>query len=251
MPTKLQDYATKYETIRFRREDGILEMTLHTNGDSLRWGPAAHANLEEAFVDVGRDPENQIVILTGTGNEFSGPEVTPSTDRAVPKLTPDQWGKLGSEARRFTMNMLNIEVPMIGVVNGPALRHPELPLLCDIVIGAEDCSFQDSAHFRGGMVPGDGVNVVFTLLLGLNRARYFLYTAQTIGAQQALELGLVNELHPKDTVLARAWEHARNLMKQSALNRKYTRWLLTEPLRRQMNELLGYGLAMEGLVICN
>ncbi|MPZ44556.1 MAG: enoyl-CoA hydratase/isomerase family protein [Betaproteobacteria bacterium] len=251
MPTQLKDYADKYETIRFRREDGILEMTLHSNGDSLRWGPAAHSNLEEAFNDVGRDPENQIVILTGIGAEFSGPEVTPSTDRAVPKLTPEQWGKLGSEARRFTMNMLNIEVPMIGVVNGPALRHPELPLLCDIVIGSDDCSFQDSAHFRGGMVPGDGVNVVFTLLMGMNRGRYFLYTAQTIGAKQALEMGLVNELHAKDEVLARGWEHARNLMKQSALNRKYTRWLLTEPLRRQMNELLGYGLAMEGLVICN
>ncbi|MGH8663761.1 MAG: enoyl-CoA hydratase/isomerase family protein, partial [Burkholderiales bacterium] len=107
------------------------------------------------------------------------------------------------------------------------------------------------AHFRGGMVPGDGVNVVFTLLMGMNRGRYFLYTAQTIGAKQALEMGLVNELHAKDKVLARGWEHARNLVKQSALSRKYTRWILTEPLRRQMNELLGYGLAMEGLVICN
>ena len=99
------------------------------------------------------------------------------------------------------------------------------------------------------MVPGDGVHVAFQLLLGFNRARYYLYTAKTINAQQALEWGLVNELHPKDKVLARAWEHARTLMKQTAMNRKYTRWLLAEPLRRQMNELLGYGLALEGLVI--
>lgn len=138
---------------------------------------------------------------------------------------------------------------MTGVVNGPALRHPELPLLCDIVIGSEDCAFQDSAHFRGSMVPGDGVNVVFQTLMGMNRARYFLYTAQTIQAKQALDYGLVNELLPKDKMLARAWEHARNLMKQNAMNRKYTRWLLTEPLRRQMNEVLGFGLALEGLVI--
>jgi enoyl-CoA hydratase/carnithine racemase len=88
------------------------------------------------------------------------------------------------------------------------------------------------------------------MLMGMNRGRYFLYTAQTISAQQALDLGLVSELHPKDKVLTRGWEHARNLMKQSALNRKYTRWVLTEPLRRQMNDVLGFGLAMEGLVIC-
>lgn len=248
--TKFDDYANKFETIRFRREDGILEMTIHTKGDSLRWGPVAHADLEQAFLDIGRDPENQIIILTGTGAEFSGPEIIPSADRAVPKLSAEQWGKLGSESRRFTMNQLNIEVPMIGVVNGPALRHPELPLLCDIVIGSDDCAFQDSAHFRGGMVPGDGVHVIFPLLMGTNRGRYFLYTAQRLSAKEALDYGLVNELLPKDKVLPRAWEHARNLLNQSPLNRKYTRWLLTEPLRRQMNELLGYGLALEGMVIC-
>jgi enoyl-CoA hydratase/carnithine racemase len=248
--TKYEDYANKFETIRFRREDGILEMTLHTKGDSLRWGPVAHADIEQAFLDIGRDPENQIIILTGIGPEFSGPEVTPSGDRAVPTLSAEAWGKLGSESRRFTMNQLNIEVPMIGVVNGPALRHPELPLLCDIVLGSDDCAFQDSAHFRGGMVPGDGVHVIFPLLMGNNRGRYFLYTAQRLSAKEALDYGLVSELLPKDKVLARAWEHARNLLKQTPLNRKYTRWLLTEPLRRQMNELLGYGLALEGMVIC-
>ncbi|MGZ8209337.1 MAG: hypothetical protein ACXWUH_02410 [Burkholderiales bacterium] len=58
------------------------------------------------------------------------------------------------------------------------------------------------------------------------------------------------ELLPKDKVLARAWEHARNLMKQSAMNRKYTRQILIEPLRRKMNNILAYGLALEGLVIC-
>ena len=100
MATRFEDYANKFETIRFRREDGILEMTLHTNGGSLRWGPAAHSNLEEAFNDVGRDPEHQIIILTGAGAEFSGPEVPSSTDRAVPKLTP----KVAEESYRVWLN---------------------------------------------------------------------------------------------------------------------------------------------------
>lgn len=99
MTTQYDDYAKKFETIKFKREDGILEMTVHTNGDSLRWGPVAHTELEQAFLDIGRDLENQIIILTGTGAEFSGPEVTPSTDRAVPKLTVEQWGKLNIEVR--------------------------------------------------------------------------------------------------------------------------------------------------------
>jgi enoyl-CoA hydratase/carnithine racemase len=243
------EYAKKFQTIRFRREDGILEMTVHTDGDSLRWGPTAHAELEQAFLDVGRDPENQVILLTGAGKEFSGPAVTPSADRAVPKLSAEQWGKLGSESRRFTMNMLNIEVPMIAAVNGPALRHPELPLMCDIVLATDSAAFQDSAHFVGGLVPGDGVHVIFPLLMGLNRARYFLLTGQTLSATNALQMGLVNELLPAPKLLPRAWELARQLMLQPSLNRRYTRILLTEHLRRQMNDLLAYGLALEGMAI--
>jgi enoyl-CoA hydratase/carnithine racemase len=247
--TAFDDYAKKFETIRFRREDGILEMSLHTNGDSLRWGPTAHAELEQAFLDIARDPENQVIILTGVGEEFSGPAVTPAVNRAVPHLSPVQWGKLGAESKRFTMNMLNIEVPMISAVNGPALRHPELPVLCDIVLASPEAAFQDSAHFAGGLVPGDGVHVIFPLLMGLNRARYFLLTAQKLSAKEALDLGLVNEVLPRPALLPRAWELARLLLQQPELNRRYTRILLTEQLRRQMHDLLGYGLALEGLAI--
>jgi len=247
--TVFEDYKEKFQGIRFRREDGILEMTVHTEGNSLRWGPTAHAELEQAFLDIGRDADNQVIILTGAGEEFSGPAVTPAIDRAVPKLTATQWGKLGAESKRFTMNMLAIEVPMISAVNGPALRHPELPLMCDIVLAAEEAAFQDSAHFAGGLVPGDGVHVIFPLLMGLNRGRYFLFTAQKLSAKEALEMGLVNEVLSRAKVLPRAWELARQLMKQPALNRRYTRILLTEPLRRQMHDLLGYGLALEGLGI--
>jgi enoyl-CoA hydratase/carnithine racemase len=245
--TTFGDYVEKFQTIRFRREDGILEMTVHTNGDSLRWGNLAHGDLEQAFLDIGRDRENQVIILTGAGKEFSGPAITLGVERAVPKISADEWGKTGWEAKHFTMNLLAIEVPMIAAVNGPALRHPEMPLLCDIVLAAEGASFQDSAHFSGGLVPGDGVHVVFPLLMGLNRARYFLLTGQEISAAEALNLGLVSEVMRVEKLLPRAWELARQLMRQPSLNRRYARVLLTENLRRQMNDLLGYGLALEGL----
>ncbi|OGA48811.1 MAG: crotonase [Betaproteobacteria bacterium RIFCSPLOWO2_12_FULL_62_58] len=248
--TKFEDYGQKFENIRFRREDGILEMTLHTKGDSLRMGPVPHAEMERAFLDIGHDPENQVIILTGTGAEFTGPEITPSTGRSVPKLTPEQWMRLGSEAKRFTMNMLSIEVPMIAAVNGPSLRHTELPLMCDIVLAAEGAAFQDSAHFRSGMVPGDGINVIFPMLMGLGRARYFLLTAQVLSAKEALQYGLVNEVLSRETLLPRAWELARQIMKTPEIVRRYTRVMLSEYLRRPMNDLLGHGLALEGLGIC-
>jgi enoyl-CoA hydratase/carnithine racemase len=121
--------------------------------------------------------------------------------------------------------------------------------MCDIVLASETAAFQDSAHFTGGLVPGDGMHVVFPLIMGLNRGRYFLLTGQRISAAEARDMGLVNEVLPREKLLPRALEHARKIMKLPELNRRYTRTLITEMLRRQMNDLLPYGLALEGLAL--
>lgn len=245
----LENYQDKYETIKFRRENGVLEMTLGTAGDSLVWCRRAHAELEEAFLNIGRDRENQVVIMTGTGDAFSGPKAEPKSNRTYHHHSPDEWGELGWEANRLHSNMLAIDIPMISAVNGPAIRHAELPVMCDIVLASDTASFQDSAHFPGGLVPGDGVHVVFPMVMGLNRGRYFLLTGQELNAEQALEYGLVSEVMPREKLLPRAWELAEQIMEQPELNRRYSRILLTEDLRRRMNEYLPFGLALEGLCI--
>jgi enoyl-CoA hydratase/carnithine racemase len=247
--TRFKDYCDRYESVRMRREDGILEITLGTDGGPLRWGRQPHAELEEAFLNIGRDRENQIVIMTGTGEEFSGPTAESESNRAAHRQSPDEWAELGWESNRLLSNLLAIDVPMISAVNGPAVRHAELPVMCDIVLAADTATFQDSAHFAGGLIPGDGVHVVFPMVMGLNRGRYFLLTGQVLDARQALEAGLVNEVLQRDKLMPRAWELAQQIMQQPEMNRRYARILLTEQLRRRMNELLPYGLALEGLAI--
>lgn len=244
-----EGYRDKYENVKLSREDGILEVRLCTNGGPLRWGRLPHAELEEAFLNIGRDRANQVVILTGTGDEFSGPVAEPTSNRAHHHQTPDEWGELGWESNRLLTNLLAIDVPMISAVNGPAARHAELPVMCDIVLAAEEATFQDSAHFVGGLVPGDGVHVVFPMAMGLNRGRYFLLTGQVLNAREALAAGLVNEVMTRDKLLPRARELARKILEQPELNRRYSRILLVEELRRRMSELLPYGLALEGLCI--
>ena len=237
-------YSDKYQSIRMERRNGILQMTFHTNGDSLQWGGIPHEELPRAFADIGSDRDNLVVIMTGTGDAFTGP---PGTPQSRPSRPPREWDKTYWEGKHLLSNLLDIEVPMISAINGPALRHSELPLLCDIVLAAEEATFQDSGHFINGLIPGDGMHVIYPLLLGLNRGRYFLLTGQTIGARQAQELGLVSEVLPRQELLPRAWELAEQLTKQSPLILRYSRVLLTQYVKRQMHDLLGYGLALEGL----
>ena len=161
-------------------------MTFHTNGGPLQWGGGPHSELPQAFADVGSDPENRIVIMTGTGDSFSGTAGTPA---GAPKRTPREWDQTYWEGKRLLTNLLDIEVPMISAINGPALRHSEIPLLCDIVLASDTAVFQDSGHFMSGLVPGDGMHIVYPLLLGLNRGRYFLLTGQKIEAQEAKNPG--------------------------------------------------------------
>jgi len=247
--TTFADYQSRYTTISFTRSDGILEMRLHTEGGPLCWGNHPHKEIEEALLLVGRDRENKIVILTGTGEEFSGPEVLPEAGRAMPQLSGDAWVDVAWECKNMLQNLLAIEVPMIAAINGPALRHAEVPLLCDIVLATPDTVIQDSAHYRGGLVPGDGMHVVMPALLGISRARYFLFTGEVIGVGELKGLGLVHEILPHGELMTRAHALAQTLVKQPKIVRHYTRVLLTEKLRRDMNEMLPYGLALEGLGI--
>ena len=161
-------------------------------------------------------------------------------DRGTWKLDEKAW-----YARHLIFNVLDVDVPMISAVNGPCNMHSEVPIMADIVLASEDAYFQDASHFPRGQVPGDGQHVIWSVLAGHNRARYFLLTGQKLSAHEAKEWGVVNEVLPKDKLLDRAWEHARELVKRPPLTLRYTRQLFTNPLKRAFVNELGHGLGRE------
>jgi enoyl-CoA hydratase/carnithine racemase len=245
------DYSERYNCLRMERHDGVLHARLHTDDGPFQWGLGPQGELVRAFTDIGADRQNRLIILTGTGDEFSGPYQ--SSTRTVyneggAAITAESLDRVHWNAKRLMTRLLDIEVPIIGVVNGPAKRHCELALMSDIVLAADDATFEDTAHFEyGSQVPGDGMAVVLSVLMGLNRARYLMLTGQVITAQQALSMGLVAEVMPRENLEARSWELARKLAAKPDLLLRYTRIVLTQPLREAMTENLQYHLALETL----
>jgi enoyl-CoA hydratase/carnithine racemase len=243
MRASFDEYANRYRHVLMQRRDGILLAQLHTDGGPLVWGDGPHTELGYAFEDIGRDPQNRVVILTGTGDEF----IARIDTSWVGAMTPAKWDKIYQHGKRLLDNLLDIEVPVIAVVNGPATVHAELAVLADIVLASDTAVFRDAPHFRFGTVPGDGVHVVWPMLLGPNRGRYFLLTGQRLSAHEAKDLGVVSEVHEPAAVLDRAWSIAADLARQPDTCLRYTRVALTRVIRHLMADHVGYGLALEGL----
>jgi enoyl-CoA hydratase/carnithine racemase len=236
-------YRDKYENVRMKREDGILEVALHTGGGPLVFNGYVHEALVRAFRDIGDDRDNHVVILTGTGDEFCA-QLSPE---GFDFFTPTGYDKILREGVKILENILDIQVPMIAAINGAATAHSEYALLCDIVIAAEGAYFQDVAHPAFGIVPGDGLHIVWPEVIGEIRGRYFLLSGQKLSAAQAKEYGAVNEVVSSEALLPRSWELARHLKKQSPLTLRYTRMALSTRFRRRLQEGLSYGLALEGI----
>jgi enoyl-CoA hydratase/carnithine racemase len=241
---KFADYKDKYRNVALERDaDGILLMRLHTNDGHFIWSEESHEELGYCFAEVGADRGNRVIVLTATGDVWCE-----EIDFASFKLNnPSEWDHTFYDGRKLLKNLLDIEVPIICAVNGPARFHPEIPVMSDIVVASETALFQDAPHFMGGIVPGDGAHIVWSHVLGPNRGRYFLLMGQEIDARLALDYGVVGEVLPKERVLERAMEIARMFAGKTDLTLRYSRVILTQRYKRLMDEGLSLGLGMESL----
>jgi len=240
----LADYADAFAHVEMARSDGVLVMRLHTNGSSLLWSDEVHTQLPRAFRAVANDDENRVVVLTGTGASFCA-AADPSSFRLDASVPPVAITRIYQEGKDLLFSLLDIPVPMVAAVNGPTWMHAELPLLCDVIVAADTTTFRDP-HFAGGIVPGDGAHLVWPMLLGETRGRYFLLTNEEINAEEACAFGLVHEVVAADQVLARAVTLAGQIATRPPLVVRHTREVLTARIKQAFRDHLPLGLALEG-----
>jgi enoyl-CoA hydratase/carnithine racemase len=249
MPT-MPPYFSRYPNLAFKRDDPseILEVRMHTDGAPCIFNGKLQSDLVDALHDINRDADNRVVIWVGTGDLWmGGPDFGSFGDVGDPNL----WDRVYTNERRMLLNLLEIDAPMVSAVNGPASLHSEMILAMDIVVAADNAWFQDYPHLTFGIVPGDGMQILWPEAIGSSRARYFLWMQEKLSAQDAKSLGVVHEIVKPAQVLPRAWEIAHHLAKQPTLNLRYTRQALTQRLKRLVHEGIGFGLAVEGLTAVN
>ena len=230
-----------------RRDDGVLLAQAHTRGGPVQLSVQNHRALGQFLKTVGADPENELLILTGSGEEFMMDPDPAGFEIEEQQLEYWAYEYAYKDGRTNVSSLVNdLEIPTIGLFNGSGF-HPEILLMCDLTLCAEDARIFD-VHYGISSVPGDGIHSCFQELLGVKRAAYALLTGQAIDARVALEYGMVNEVLPRDQLIPRAYTIAAHIMSQPRTVRRLATQIIRRPWKKRIVDDLdgGFGIQMFG-----
>lgn len=203
-----------YEFIDVTRDDAVALLRLNRPENLNAWNQQMRDELKAAVADVVADDALRVLVITGTGRAFSAGEDV----RGMKGLTD-----LGTRGfRRVVRDIHNtfdeieaIEVPVIAAINGTAAGGGmELALSCDFRFAAATAKMGFPEN-NVGLIPGSGGCSRLVRQVGLSRAKRLVMTGEMVMAEQALALGLVDEVHPPDELLSKAMGFAQSLAKRA------------------------------------
>ena len=198
-----------------------------------------HTEMERLPNDFDADPDLRALVITGAGRAFcSGGDFSPSRERGGEPSNPDG-------GRHMVDNLLDCRKPVISAVNGYALGlGATYALLADVVVASHGTVFGDT-HVNMGIGAGDGGGVIWPLLMGVNRAKYYLMTGEHLPAEEAERIGLVNFLVDDDQLLDKAIEIATRLANGPTQAIIATKVPINKYIKMVSNLVLPLSLAME------
>jgi enoyl-CoA hydratase/carnithine racemase len=202
------------EPVRLDFADGIATLTLDRPESLNAASEAMMQSLERRLRAVAALPGLRVVIVTGAGRAFCA-----GGDLIEFEAALKAGGTKLVDTLRYNQDVIqmveDLPVPVIGAVNGVAVAGGlELLLCCDIIIAAEGARIGDG-HTRYGVVPAGGATVRLCERIGPSRASQLFYTASLADAATLKDWGLVNEVVPKERLMERAMELAREISRRS------------------------------------
>jgi enoyl-CoA hydratase len=223
------DYSG-YQSLLFERRDhGVLLITLNRPDSYNAADEMMHSELARVWADVARDDQARVAVVTGAGKAFSA-----GGDLAMVERMAGDYGRVTgmlTEMSDLVYNLVNCQKPVISAINGAAVGAGlVVALLADISICAADARLGDG-HVRLGTVAGDHAAIIWPLLCGMARARYYLLTGEMVTGTEAERIGLVSKCLPRDEVLTEALRVADTLATGSQLAIRLTKRALNGWLR--------------------
>lgn len=247
----MTDYS-RYELIKVENDRGLATVTLNRPDSLNAVNGELHRELEHIWVDLADDRDINAIVLTGAGRAFcAGGDVKGMSSRSSSESSAREARRSNlatpAHGRRIVQNMLDVEQPIIGAINGDAVGlGATIALLCDVIVASEKARFGDT-HVKVGIVAGDGGAVIWPLLVGPARAKEFLMRGNLINGAEAAKMGLVNYAVPPEMVIPRANELARELADGATLAIRFTKLSVNKWLKDQVNLILDASLALEML----
>jgi enoyl-CoA hydratase len=238
------DYA-QYQHLTFqRREHGVLLVTINRPEVLNATNARLHWELTQVWLTADADPATRVVVITGAGRAFSaGGDLTLVEEMAG---NPEALSRTMREAADLVYNLINLDKPVVSAINGAAVGAGlVVALLADVSIAAETARLTDG-HTRLGVAAGDHAAIIWPLLCGMAKARYYLLTADFLDGREAERIGLVSLCAPEADVLPRALAVADRLATGSQPAIRWTKRALTNWLR-QAGPIFDQSLALEML----
>ena len=237
---------TDYDRYRFLNvvnDDGVATVTLDRPERRNAAHEAMHRELEDVFRDVGEDDDIRAIVLTGAGDAFCAGGDASSMDSGEFNPTGPRIPFDG--VRRLVNHILDVEQPIIAAVNGDAAGlGATLALFCDVTYVAEAARIGDT-HVKMGLVAGDGGAVIWPMLVGMSRAKQYLFTGDWISGREAERIGLVNFALPVEEVLPAATAFARRMADGATMAIRWTKYSMNKILRDQVNLALDTSMFLE------
>jgi enoyl-CoA hydratase len=242
------DRYAKYQRMLFDLpRPRVLRITLHNPGKSNAVDECLHGELGAVWRDIDADSEVSAAIVTGSGKTFSvGGEFA-----LIEKIANDQHVRARNwkEARDIVYNMLNCSKPIVSAINGSAAGAGlACALLADISIVAKDARLVDG-HTRIGLAAGDHAAIIWPLLCGLAKSKYYLLLCEPVTGEEAERIGLVSLAVDRAELEERALNVAARLAEAAPSAIRWTKYALNNWLR-QAGPIFDASLALEFLGFC-
>jgi enoyl-CoA hydratase len=232
-----------YEALSFERLDDVLRVAIDHPQSALNAVDALlHAELTRLFRELKREDAARAVVLTGRGRAFSAGgdfDWFPSLDDL------EKLDHLRRDAKQMIWDLLDVELPIVTALNGPAVGlGASIALLSDVIFMGASASVADP-HVRVGIVAGDGGAAIWPLVLGPARAKEFLLTGDAVDAETARAMGLANRVVADADLQDEALAFARRLAAGAPLAVRYTKMAVNKLVKQALNTAFDTSTALE------